>query len=77
MSALLTYGLINGGLIGLEGLSLGFAMEFSAGTFLFVGTSHILHSHGDTGSQLKSIWRKVCICIGAIIPYFLASQHSH
>jgi len=65
----------------------GVAMLFSAGTFLYVATVHVLpevtnlghgHSHGggggDTGFSKKEM---VVLIIGAIMPLFLTMGHHH
>lgn len=77
VSALITYFFIGGGIIAIQGNTLGFAMEFSAGTFLYVGTSHLLQEHNDGPYKMNDFYRRLYNCVGAIIPYLVATQHGH
>jgi zinc transporter 9 len=53
-------------------------MLFSAGTFLYVSTVHVLpevQSHNeDKGFRLSEL---CCLIAGAVMPLFLSIGHSH
>lgn len=67
----------------------GTAMLFSAGTFLYVATVHVLpevtnvghgHSHGGGGGGDKAGFSKaelVMLVLGAVLPLFLTMGHHH
>jgi len=64
----------------------GTAMLFSAGTFLYVATVHVLpevtnvghgHSHGGEGKSGFSKAELVTLVVGAILPLFLTMGHHH
>jgi len=67
----------------------GVAMLFSAGTFLYVATVHVLpevtnighgHSHGGGGGEQKGGFAKselFMLVLGAILPLFLTIGHHH
>jgi len=64
----------------------GVSMLFSAGTFLYVATVHVLpevtnigHSHGGGGEQGKGFSKAELsmLVIGAIMPLFLTMGHHH
>merc|ERR1712192_281340 len=65
----------------------GTAMLFSAGTFLYVATVHVLpevtnvgHGHSHGGGEGKSGFSKaelVTLVLGAILPLFLTMGHHH
>lgn len=64
----------------------GVSMLFSAGTFLYVATVHVLpevtnigHSHGGGGDQGKGFSKAELsmLVIGAILPLFLTMGHHH
>lgn len=58
--------------------STGLCMLFSAGTFLYVSTVHVLpevQSHNDTKQFRLS--ELICLVFGAIFPLFISVGHSH
>lgn len=64
----------------------GIAMLFSAGTFLYVATVHVLpevtnvghgHSHGGEGKGGFSKSELFMLVVGAILPLFLTMGHHH
>lgn len=65
----------------------GTAMLFSAGTFLYVATVHVLpevtnvgHGHSHGGGEAKGGFSKSELCmlvVGAILPLFLTMGHHH
>jgi len=64
----------------------GTAMLFSAGTFLYVATVHVLpevtnvghgHSHGGDGKAGFSKAELMTLVVGAILPLFLTMGHHH
>eukprot|EP00128_Syssomonas_multiformis_P005372 Colp12_sorted_trinity150504_noHs@23972 len=76
LGAVLTYAILSGGIIVLENTShsTGLALLFSAGTFLYVATIHVLpeaqHEHSGYKGALATI-------IGLIMPLFLNIGHEH
>ena len=65
----------------------GLAMLFSAGTFLYVATVHVLpevtslgHSHGTAGADKPAGFSKselFMLILGAVLPLFLSVGHHH
>lgn len=61
----------------------GIAMLFSAGTFLYVATVHVLpgvdSSHGDNSDQAKAHKRTdlILLVLGICSPLLLSQTHSH
>ncbi len=53
-------------------------MLFSAGTFLYVSTVHVLpevqQHNGDKGFKFSEL---CCLILGAVLPLFLSVGHSH
>jgi len=56
----------------------GLCMLFSAGTFLYVSTVHVLpevqQHNGDKGFKFSEL---CCLILGAVLPLFLSVGHSH
>ena len=64
----------------------GLAMLFSAGTFLYVATVHVLpevtslgHSHGPAGDKPGGFSKSelFMLILGAVLPLFLSVGHHH
>lgn len=57
----------------------GIAMLFSAGTFLYVATVHVLPelTNNETGSKKLKLNELLCLVLGAILPLFLTFGHHH
>ena len=66
------------GIINLSSDSTGLCMLFSAGTFLYVSTVHVLpevQAHNE--DRQFTLYEMLSFIIGAIMPLILAVGHSH
>jgi zinc transporter 9 len=56
--------------------TLGLLLLFSAGTFLYVATVHILPELQPPGRPLA--WKKIFVlCLGVFLPWMIGFEHHH
>ncbi|KAI8622734.1 ZIP zinc transporter-domain-containing protein [Chytriomyces sp. MP71] len=81
VGAILTYGTL--GQLGFEDvvamrIYTGAALLFSAGTFLYVATVHVLPEiYAGSGDGKLSVKQTAALVIGMFLPYFMMVEHSH